>query len=441
MTEESENPIKQIGILQLLRNMLSPRTLPHIVMIALISVILLFLVDSQEVLVAMVFISMALSYILIATLSNKELIVNLTKLPEEKGESSWIVRFLFSFRITFVPILMAAVFVGVMWSFMGGNDNTWISPMLASLFIVWSIAQAASFRTGMVEWLANGLGDAKLHTYKEKASTASQFAIVQSFAFIIIWAGQMITKSEKMNFQDALLGGFAFLAISFILQAITMWLTRDERESAGNEKGLAGFSFKWTIIAQLFITWHAFSIYRRTWMDPSDASTLIEEGILMSFTVIFAVWSLTTYTISDGKRLVSENASLPLGISFGYAYAGSVTMLTGTFESLKEVMIFGHILTICAMMLLLRPTLRASRISADRFTLAKNIEIEHEEDEKNEDEKEKESVEPEVVTENDDEWQEDSEIDWEKGTDIGEGLEWKEEPEESDSDIELVESD
>jgi hypothetical protein len=439
MTEESEHPLEQIGMLQLIRNMLSPRTLPHILMIALISATLLFLVESQEVLVAMTFISMALSYTLIATLSNKEIIINLTRLPDEKGDYSWIVRLLFSFRITFVPVLVAAVLVGVMWSLTGGQDNTWVSPVLASLFIVWSIAQAASFRTGMVEWLANGLGDAKLHTYREKASTASQFVIVQTFAFIIIWVGQMATESEKMNLQDALLGGFVFLAISFILQAITMWLTRDERESAGNEKGLAAFSFKWTIIAQLFITWHAFSIYRRTMMDPSETSTLIEEGILMAFTVIFAVWSLTTYTIRDGKRLISENASLPLGISFGYAYAGSVTMLTGTFSSLKEVMIFGHVLTICAMFLLLRPTLRASRVSADRFTLAQNIDIERKEDA--EDEEEQEPDEPEVVSEEDGEWQEDSEIDWEKGTEIGEGVEWSEEAEEADSDIELVESD
>jgi hypothetical protein len=439
MTEESEHPLEQIGMLQLIRNMLSPRTLPHILMIALISATLLFLVESQEVLVAMTFISMALSYTLIATLSNKEIIINLTRLPDEKGDYSWIVRLLFSFRITFVPVLVAAVLVGVMWSLTGGQDNTWVSPVLASLFIVWSIAQAASFRTGMVEWLANGLGDAKLHTYREKASTASQFVIVQTFAFIIIWVGQMATESEKMNLQDALLGGFVFLAISFILQAITMWLTRDERESAGNEKGLAAFSFKWTIIAQLFITWHAFSIYRRTMMDPSETSTLIEEGILMAFTVVFAVWSLTTYTIRDGKRLISENASLPLGISFGYAYAGSVTMLTGTFSSLKEVMIFGHVLTICAMFLLLRPTLRASRVSADRFTLAQNIDIERKEDA--EDEEEQEPDEPEVVSEEDGEWQEDSEIDWEKGTEIGEGVEWSEEAEEADSDIELVESD
>ena len=114
---------------------------------------------------------------------------------------------------------------------------------------------------------------------------------------------------------------------------------------------MAAFSFKWMIVAQLFITWHAFSIYRRTAMSPSDISTIIEEGLLMAFTVIFAVWSLTTYTVRDGKRLISEDASLPLGISFGYAYAGSVAMLTGTFDNLKEVMIFGHVLSICAMML------------------------------------------------------------------------------------------
>ena len=138
---------------------------------------------------------------------------------------------------------------------------------------------------------------------------------------------------------------------------------------------MAGFSFKWMIVAQLFITWHAFSVYRRTWMEPSEWSTIIEEGLLMALTVIFAVWSLTTYTVRDGKRLISEDASLPLGISFGYAYAGSVAMLTGTFDNLKEVMIFGHILSICAMVLLLRPTLRTSRITSDLFATAKSVNI------------------------------------------------------------------
>lgn len=428
MEEDSQQEFKQIGMLQLIRNMLSPRTLPHIIMIAVISSILLFLVSTQEVLVAMSFISLSISYVVVSMLSNNSMIQSLTKLPEEKGDSQWIVRFLFSFRITIVPILIAAVIVGLLWSLTGGNDNGWISPALASLFIVWSIAQAASFRTGMVEWLANGLGDAKLHTYQEKISTASQVVVVQVFALVILWLGQIISQAEKMTLQDALLGGIAFIIVSVILQAITLWLTRSEREASGNEKGMAAFSFKWMIVAQLFITWHAFSIYRRTAMSPSDLSTIIEEGLLMAFTVIFAVWSLTTYTVRDGKRLISEHASLPLGISFGYAYAGSVAMLTGTFDSLKEVMIFGHVLSICAMMLLLRPTLRTSRMTSEMFLKAINVditmpeeteEVEPEQDEDSEDDNSE--TEGETV---DEEWQEDGEIDWEKGVDISEGTDW-----------------
>ena len=407
-------------------------------MIAVISSILLFLVSTQEVLVAMSFISLSISYIVVSMLSNNSMIQSLTKLPEEKGDSQWIVRFLFSFRITIVPILMAAVIVGLLWSFTGGNDNGWISPALASLFIVWSIAQAASFRTGMVEWLANGLGDAKLHTYQEKISTASQVVVVQVFALVILWLGQIISQAEKMTLQDALLGGIAFIIVSVILQAITLWLTRSEREASGNEKGMAAFSFKWMIVAQLFITWHAFSIYRRTAMSPSDLSTIIEEGILMAFTVIFAVWSLTTYTVRDGKRLISEHASLPLGISFGYAYAGSVAMLTGTFDNLKEVMIFGHVLSICAMMLLLRPTLRTSRMTSEMFLNAKNVDITMSEDtEEDESEEDEDSEDDNSETEEesvDEEWQEDGEIDWEKGVDISEGTDWDGEDSEQEED-------
>ncbi|MBA4695319.1 MAG: hypothetical protein H2066_05645 [Candidatus Poseidoniales archaeon] len=164
-------------------------------------------------------------------------------------------------------------------------------------------------------------------------------------------------------------------------------------------------------------------------MDPSDFSTILEEGLLMAFTVIFAVWSLTSYTVRDGKRLISEDASLPLGISFGYAYAGSVAMLTGTFDSLREVLIFGHVLSICAMMLLLRPTLRTSRITSDMFATAKEVSIEKSDDEEKEVEEVKDNAE-------DEEWQEDTEIDWKEGIDISKDADWSE-----DSDVELAESD
>ena len=440
MSEESTEDFEQVGIFKLIRNMLSPRTIPHIVMIALISALLLVMVESKETVVAMAFISMSISYIIVAVFSNTSFIQNITKLPEEKNNSSLLKRFFFSFRITIVPILIAAVILGLLWTSTGGDSNNWISPVLASLFIVWSIAQAASFRAGIVEWLANGLGDAKLHTYKERVSTVTQVIVVQSFALIIIWVGQVVSEAEKMTFQDAFLGGFLFVIASALLQGLTLWLTRDEREASGSEKGMAAFSFKWMIIAQLFITWHAFSIYRRIWMDPSEASTIIEEGLLMAFTVIFAVWSLTTYTVRDGERLVSENAALPLAIAFGYAYAGSVTMLTGTFDSLREVLIFGHVLSMCAMIFLMRPTLRVSRVTSEMFIAAKNVDISKAEEETEEPEtvdEQEESEEEDPPSEDDPEWQEDGEIDWENGVDISEGTDW----EDDNSDVELADSD
>ena len=164
-------------------------------------------------------------------------------------------------------------------------------------------------------------------------------------------------------------------------------------------------------------------------MSPSDLSTIIEEGLLMAFTVIFAVWSLTTYTVRDGKRLISEHASLPLGISFGYAYAGSVAMLTGTFDNLKEVMIFGHVLSICAMMLLLRPTLRTSRMTSEMFLNAQSVDISKQDDTEIEDTEQDDQIDGTNSDSKEDdtgveEWQEDVEIDWEKGVDISEDTNW-----------------
>ena len=319
-----------------------------------------------------------------------------------------------------------------MWSLFG-QKNEWIATLLASLFIVWSIAQARSFRTGMVEWFSNGLGDAKLHTYREKLSTASQIVIVQVFAILIIWIGQMLTASESMTVGDAILGGFLFIAGSILFQVFALWLTREEREKAGNEKGLSGFSFKWMVTAQLFITWHCFSIYRRKMMNPSTTSTLIEESILMGFTVLFAVWALTSQTVKDRKRLINEDSALPLGVSFGYAYAGSVAMLTGTFDEIENVLVLGHVLTIVAILFILKSTLSARRISSADLTKAREIGIETSENEEIEEEDtDKEIADEPEESEEDESWQGDAEVDWENPEDIGDGAEWSESDEDSE---------
>ena len=436
MSEEVNEEVVSIGMFELIRRMLSPRTLPHIVLVAIISGILMAMVSSYEGISAILFLSFSASYGILALLSSNTTILNLTKLPEESSEGAAIVRLAKSFRICIVPILLALVITGIMWSLFG-QKNEWIVTLLASLFVVWSITQARSFRTGMVEWFSNGLGDAKLHTYREKLSTASQIVIVQVFAILVIWIGQVMTAAESMTIGDAILGGFLFILGSVLFQVFALWLTRDEREKAGNEKGLSGFSFKWMVTAQLFITWHCFSIYRRKMMDPSTASTLIEESILMGFTVLFAVWALTSKTVKDQKRLINEDSALPLGVSFGYAYAGSVAMLTGTFDEIENVLVFGHILTIIAILFILNSTLRARRITSADLAKARGINIETSDDGEDEVKKEKkdtadDSADETDVSEGDESWQGDSEVDWENPEDIGKGAEWSESDKDSE---------
>jgi hypothetical protein len=423
MTEEVES----IGIIGLIRRMLSPKTLPHLVLAALLSATLMGVSSINEGLSAILFASVAIAYLILALLSNVEVVQNLTRLPDSASEGGLFTRMGKSFRICILPLLLAGVISGIVWSLFAGDEWV-IVDTLAALFIAWSIVQARSFRTGMVEWFANGLGDARLHTYRGGLSTTSQFFIVQGFAFIIIWAVQALSAGESLSWGSALLGGFLFLVSTIIAQFFILWWTREEREMAGAEKGLAAFSFKWMLVAQLFIVWHLFSIYRRTVMNASPASTFIEEGLLMAFTVLFAIWGLTTHTVQDGKALVSQEAALPLGVAFGYAYAGSVTMLTGTFENIETVMVVGHVLTVITIFLILNPTLRASRTTSELKMTAETVVIEN-----TEVENEVEETEEEVSESKEKVWQEDNEVDWAEGNELGNDAEW------SEDDLELVE--
>ena len=422
MGEEVDEVVESIGMFELVRRMLSPKTLPHIILVAIVSAILMSITKSNQGLAAIMFLSFSISYGIIALMAKNSTIQKLTKLSGKNTDENTLLRIAKSFRICVVPVLIAGVLTGILWSLFNEN-NQWIVILLASLFIIWSIAQARSFRTGMVEWLSNGLGDAQLHTYREKLSTASLIIIVQLFAFIIIWVGQMVTSSESMSIGDAILGGIGFLVISVLIQLFSLWLTREERERAGNEKGLSGFSFKWMIISQLFITWHCFSLYRRKFLDPSMASTIIEESILMAFTVLFAVWALTNQTVKDKKRLIDENSALPLGISFGFAYAGSVAMLTGTFEHVNNVLASGHLIAVITTLFIVKSTLVSKRKSSDTMKIAKSIDISSKDDDV------EEEVDEEENGDSDDEKSEDDDVDWDNPESIGDEAEWEEEKE------------
>ena len=79
----------------------------------------------------------------------------------------------------------------------------------------------------------------------------------------------------------------------------------------------------------------------------------------MMFTVLMAIWGLTSRSYRSSLKLVNTNNALPIGLAFGYAYAGSVAMLTTVLNDIKTVMMAGH-LVVALTFLWIQPRVLAS---------------------------------------------------------------------------------
>ena len=196
-------------------------------------------------------------------------------------------------------------------------------------------------------------------------------------------------------------------------------------------------------------------------MNPSDIATLVEESILMIITVLLAIWALTSKSVKRENSVLTDRSALPMGIAFGYAYAGSVSMLTVTFSDIRGVMMLGHTLTVLTILILIKPTLLTT-INTQPAPLGEVKPKSKEEkdesepsDDSSEDDNSQEGKKEESAE--DDSWQEEA-VDWEQPPDaIDCEVDWDEEEEspnnESDegetevivtaenNDVELIEND
>ena len=129
-----------------------------------------------------------------------------------------------------------------------------------------------------------------------------------------------------------------------------------------------------------------------------------------------------------------------MGVAFGYAYAGSVSMLTETFSDIRGVMMLGHSLTVLTILMLIKPTLLTT-INTQPAPLGEvKPKSKEEKDEsepsddasENDDSQEGKKEEIEESAE-DEPWQEEA-VDWEQPPDaIGSEVDWDEEEEVSEN--------
>ena len=148
-----------------------------------------------------------------------------------------------------------------------------------------------------------------------------------------------------------------------------------------------------------------------------------------------AIWSLTSKGYATKFKLLNEENSLPWGLAFGYAYAGSVAMLTNVFDEITTVMTIGHIIVILTVIYIHRKILvnvfskHDDEIIVKRLAEKSNVNLENDSTDSNEQEVLLGNG-SDIKLEESEDWQEDEDVDWDKKEEantISEDVEWEKE--------------
>ena len=416
-----------LSIKSLVQNLLARKTLPHLAFVILACTGLHAIVrNGQHTIGGAGFMSLGIGYFLTAMMSRNETVSRWIKLPDmTQDKRRSIISFLKSFKICMFPVSLSGMVFLIFYIPMAPWLEQ-ISMALGLLFILWSVGQGRSFKVAVEQWLKGKMKPGSLHNGNPRNSAIFQLIIIQTISFIGVWIAIIASELSEISLIDVITKGGVFIFASLCTQLIVLRWTRDVRLLVSKEKGLASFSFRWMIFSQLFINWHLLSIYRRWWLDPSDFATLLEESILMAVTVVLAIWALTSKSTKSGTGIVGEHNALPLGIAFGYSYAGSVSMLTVTFEDIRGVMMLGHALTLLTVLIIIKSTIKSTINSYDdthEEDIQKQV-PENKSDESTEVSSKNEKHENEIQEkENDEDSTESKELD-SSSDDIGDNVNW-----------------
>ena len=437
-TNPSEDILRELAsnetsLLALVKTLLSPKTLPHLLLIVVLSTVLYFIANSNsgEDIAALGFISLALGYALTAIFSTNERVrswITITNEPEV-SQFNLVQRLKSSIKICAFP-LAASVGIGllimVLFSKDSATDLPAIFPIsLASLFVIWAVAQGRSFSSWASSLSAKNLPDKQATTGNLAIMNAIQFTIILTLSLAGIIGFEFLYE-KQWDLTNAIVSNILFLVIASTAFGLTAFWTRDARRTAMHDKALKKFTRRWTLFAHIFATWHLLTVWRQLVMSQQTIEIFVEEVLLMMFTVFMAIWTLTSQSIGPKFKLLSTENALPWGLAFGYAYAGSVAMLATALDDITYVMVIGHIIAFITITWMQRSILVKVLSKHDiDVTVQRRIEAHAA---KIESSKQSNEEPPTRTDENEDVWQEDEDVQWsgEVGNSIGEDVEWTE---------------
>ncbi|MBL6889592.1 MAG: hypothetical protein ISR25_03785 [Candidatus Poseidoniaceae archaeon] len=368
---EDETPLTKMAII---RSLLSPSTAPHLLLLVITASLLHIMAKvGTEQIASFGFISFSIAYVLLAPASNKDVFRKLITF-EQQEESTFADSMKERFKILILPLAFGLVLWGIFAFTMGEGDTlsdigTIIPSALGFLFVAWAIAQGWFFAYAT----SNSIKTPDTGTLKD-ASTHSPIPSLVTTSTLMISMTIIVTEAFRFSHGSTQFSVWPYVA-SFAVFALSVRITWTLRQKASTHTATHAVAKRWFHVTQLFITWHVLSIVRS--IDSASSTTLIfiEELVLMIFTVFMAIWALTSKADGRKSTLFTKDNALFWGVAFGYAYAGSVAMITSVFDDLTAVLIGGHILVVATVVWAQRSLLdsRINRMFKD-FDLKESVE-------------------------------------------------------------------
>jgi len=331
----------------------SPSTLPHLLSLGAFSGFLYIAMKvdlfGSEMQGSIIFLSLSVSYIFAALLSPSRMgkwIFTVQKSDDGVlNRNYWLGGF-----SRLIPIITVAGTIWLLSNLVLGNEQLGNARIfLALMFIAMSVFQGVSLAYGWVVY------SRKAQRSPRKSRAGGIFSFGMSMVTVIVliplvwWFGYGAEDPRNSGFTENIYW-ILFLLIIALLGILLDRYTKSVR----SREGVDGVALD-KVFFFIFLTscWHLLGAWRRSpiWADKSSGGMLIEEGILMSISIILAVWSMAKRGEKGGWKIFQGQSAVFWGIGFGFIYAGSISSLTALSEgSLLTTTAIGHAITAMVMM-------------------------------------------------------------------------------------------
>lgn len=363
MLMEENKPLTKLS---LLKSLLSASTFPHLLMLAFVSIVFFVIARiDAEAWSSNGFIGFSLAYLTLAPLSKSERIATILRYNKATN-TSFSQSVPARLKILLLPLVLGLALMFTIHLIFGENGilqqiGGFLPAFLGGLFVLWAIAQGRFFGLATMNAInVPAEGESSMDGFSPMPSLimTSTLVVVMTFA---------VTEGLRFFLNSGQFSLWPYL-ISFLVYGLCIYVSWEQRKKASMHSATHTVARKWFWATQLFITWHVLSIFRSVDSASNDTLIFIEELFLMVVTVFLAIWALTSRGEGSESTLFTRDNALFWGVAFGYAYAGSVAMITSVMDDVRTVLIGGHILVVATVMWSQRTLLesKTNRINTDR---------------------------------------------------------------------------